>query len=89
MRGRMGTSLPGRAPRAQSVTEKIRDRILRGVFPPETHLQEIPLARKLGVSRTPIRVALTALAQEGLLTYAPRKELVRFGHAASGVIWTS
>ena len=46
---------------------------MRGDFAPDMHLMEIPLARRLGVSRTPVRTALTTLAQEGLLVYRPQR----------------
>lgn len=59
--------------RALSVTETLRKRIFDGVFPPGTHLMELPLAAELGVSRTPVRDALTRLADEGLLLYQPNR----------------
>jgi GntR family transcriptional regulator of vanillate catabolism len=36
-------------------------------FKPGERIFEIPLAERLGVSRTPIRLALERLAQDGLL----------------------
>ncbi len=59
--------------RTQSAANDLRDRILRGAFAAGEHLQEIPLAAPLGVSRTPIRAALATLASEGLLDYAPKR----------------
>jgi GntR family transcriptional regulator of vanillate catabolism len=59
--------------RTQSAANDLRDRILRGAFAAGEHLQEIPLAALLGVSRTPIRAALATLASEGLLDYAPKR----------------
>jgi len=41
--------------------------VLRGEFKPGERIFEVPLAERLGVSRTPIRLALERLAQEGLL----------------------
>lgn len=61
------------ASRTQSAANEIRDRILRGTFAAGTHLQEIPLAEAIGVSRTPVRAALATLASEGLLDYAPKR----------------
>jgi GntR family transcriptional regulator of vanillate catabolism len=61
------------ASRTQNAANDIRDRILRGGFAAGTHLQEIPLAEALGVSRTPVRAALATLASEGLLDYAPKR----------------
>lgn len=45
----------------------IREMVLRGEFKPGERIFEVPLAERLGVSRTPIRLALERLAQEGLL----------------------
>ena len=59
--------------RTQDAANDLRDRILRGAFDAGEHLQEIPLAALLGVSRTPIRAALATLASEGLLDYAPKR----------------
>lgn len=59
--------------RTQNTANDLRDRILCGRIAPGTHLQEIPLAQELGVSRTPVRAALATLASEGLLEYAPKR----------------
>lgn len=50
--------------------------ILRGELRPGERLAEIGLAERLGVSRTPIRQALPALAREGLLAAAGRRGYV-------------
>jgi GntR family transcriptional regulator of vanillate catabolism len=52
------------------VTVQLREMILRGGLMPGERITETDIARRLGVSRTPIRQALPALAQEGLLTLA-------------------
>lgn len=53
---------------AQSrVSQRIRELIVEGVLPPGTRLAEAGIAERLGVSRTPVRNALPALATEGLL----------------------
>jgi GntR family transcriptional regulator, vanillate catabolism transcriptional regulator len=49
---------------------KLREMVLRGEFPPGQRILEVPLAKLLGVSRTPIRLALEQLAHEGLLESA-------------------
>lgn len=59
--------------RTETVTMTLRDMIIRGDFPSGLHLQELSLAEKLGVSRTPIREALASLAREGLLEPGPRR----------------
>jgi GntR family transcriptional regulator, vanillate catabolism transcriptional regulator len=45
--------------------------LLRGDFKPGERLSELPLVARLGVSRTPIRLALDRLANEGLLEVWP------------------
>ena len=50
--------------------------ILRGELAPGQRLAEVGLAERLGVSRTPIRQALPALAREGLLSAAGRRGYV-------------
>jgi len=47
----------------------LREMILRGEFSPGEHLVEASLAERLSVSRTPVRAALAAAHQAGLLEY--------------------
>ncbi|RQV07397.1 GntR family transcriptional regulator [Burkholderia cenocepacia] len=54
-------------------TLKLREMILRGQLKPGERLLEMELAERLGTSRMPIRQALPALAQEGLLAPAGRR----------------
>jgi GntR family transcriptional regulator of vanillate catabolism len=49
----------------------LREMLLRGDFQPGERLSELPLVARLGVSRTPIRLALDRLANEGLLEIFP------------------
>lgn len=62
--------------RQKSVTDKLRGLLMRRAVAPGERVLEVALARKLGVSRTPVRAALTALAQEGLLIYRPQRGYV-------------
>jgi len=62
--------------RQQSILERLRSMVLSGELKPDEHLQEVPLSERLGVSRTPIREALGALGQEGLLLYRPQRGYV-------------
>jgi len=57
--------------RGQVVLRSLRLLVLGGRLPPGTRLNEIELAQSLGVSRTPVRAALTALATEDLINYTP------------------
>lgn len=50
---------------------RLRELLLRGDLRPGERLSEIPIASRLGVSRTPIRLALERLAHEGLLEPLP------------------
>lgn len=61
------------ATRSLSVAEQLREMLLQGEFAPETRLQEVSLAEKMKVSRTPVREALRVLAKDGLLIYSPNR----------------
>lgn len=62
-----------RSTRQQQVTNQLREMLLTGKLLPGTRLQEVALADIFGVSRTPLRAALTVLREEGLLTYQPNR----------------
>jgi DNA-binding GntR family transcriptional regulator len=49
------------------VLERLRGAILRGELRPGERIVELRLGRELGVSQTPVREALSALAREGLV----------------------
>ena len=51
----------------------LREAILKGNLKPGERLMEIQLAKRLGVSRTPIREAIRMLELEGLVVMIPRK----------------
>src|SRR3954462_1859927 len=46
----------------------LRELILDGELPPGVRVAEIPLSERIGVSRTPLRLALARLEHEGLRT---------------------
>jgi GntR family transcriptional regulator of vanillate catabolism len=50
----------------------LREMLLRGEFWPGQRIAEIPLSEKLGVSRTPLRLAFERLEHEGLVQALPR-----------------
>src|SRR3954468_456940 len=63
--------------RAEVVYEEIRRRIMRGILPPASPLNQDALALELGVSVTPVREAVRRLEAEGLLrVHAHRSVLV-------------
>ncbi len=55
---------------------EMRDLLLRGAFRPGERLREVPLAARLNVSRTPLRLVLDRLEHEGLLTARPKAGFV-------------
>ena len=70
--GRAVRSL-GKGPRPVGVLERLRALILTGEYGPDERLIEEQLAERLGVSRTPVRQALTMLEAEGLVEIAPNR----------------
>ena len=52
---------------AERVLSQLRELILAAELAPGSRLGEVELAERLGVSRTPVREALTRLAAEGLV----------------------
>lgn len=64
----------GNAPTlADKVYAIVRERILAGQLPPLTAVREEQIAELTGVSRTPVREALSRLATEGFLERVARK----------------
>ncbi len=55
------------------VFQTLRKAIISGDFEPGERLMEIGLAKKLGVSRTPVREAIRMLELEGLVVMVPRR----------------
>lgn len=51
---------------------RIRQAIIEGTFPPGTNLRDVDLAAELGLSRAPVRQALTRLADDGLVESKPQ-----------------
>lgn len=67
---------------AERAYQVIRENIIDGTHQPGTMLSESSLAADLGDSRTPVRVALARLQDDGwIIVYPKRGALV---HVASG-----
>jgi DNA-binding GntR family transcriptional regulator len=60
-----------RTPLRRDLAEEITTRVLDGRLAADARVNEVHLARELGVSRTPLREALIGLAEAGLLVAAP------------------
>ncbi|BCH22883.1 GntR family transcriptional regulator [Mesorhizobium sp. L-8-10] len=62
---------------------ELREKIISGELPGGMRLFEVPLAETLDISRTPVREALSRLAEEGLLDRLPNGGFVvrKFGYA--------
>lgn len=71
--------------RRELILERLRDAMSNGSLPPGTHLAEIELSERLGVSRGTLREALRHLQQEGLVVADARNRLSVRRVAASEV----
>jgi GntR family transcriptional regulator, vanillate catabolism transcriptional regulator len=71
-------ALPDSASQVSRATLGLREMLLHGALRPGERIAEIPLSAKLGVSRTPLRLAFEKLEHEGLV-----KALPHTGFAAS------
>lgn len=58
---------------ANTIADELEDMILDGRFANNDRLDEVQLANRFSVSRTPIREALQRLAQAGLVEHIPRR----------------
>lgn len=58
------------------LTERLRDMIIEGQLSPGTRINEGPLGKALGVSRTPMREAIKFIASEGLIELIPGRGAV-------------
>ena len=66
-RARSATTQASRSSQTTKATLGVRELVLEGELGPGERVPEIGLAERLGVSRTPLRIALSTLAHEGLL----------------------
>ena len=63
--------VPNPAFRSDSAASLLRAEILNGTSEPGALLAESAVAKRLGVSRVPVREALFALEREGLVEFSP------------------
>jgi DNA-binding GntR family transcriptional regulator len=61
---------------SERLREAIEEEIATGKLLPGAHLDELELAARFGVSRTPVREALSLLVGEGLVENRPRRGAV-------------
>lgn len=76
----MGMSRPagspiaiGRVSTTEAIVRELRAQILDGTLPAGTHLREVELSERLGVSRQSLRAALAELTFRGLLHREPHR----------------
>ncbi|MGH9246767.1 MAG: GntR family transcriptional regulator [Acidimicrobiales bacterium] len=63
---------------AKAVAERLRDEIQDGVLAPGARLRQNDIARRFGVSTTPVREAFAQLQAEGLLRIDPHRGAIVF-----------
>jgi DNA-binding GntR family transcriptional regulator len=75
------------APRtvAGLVAERLRAEIVAGERAPGSRLPQVEIARRLGVSTTPVREALAMLQREGLVRLHPQRGAVVFIPTVAGL----
>ena len=61
------------AAQIDKVTSQLRDMVVSGALRPGDRVIEVQFAQRLGVSRTPLRIALGELEREGLLERLPSR----------------
>ncbi len=66
---------------AQWVADTLRDRIVKGIYPPGSRIVERTISAELNVSRTPVREALKLIAADGLITISRNKgaQVLQYG----------
>jgi DNA-binding GntR family transcriptional regulator len=81
------SSIAGNVPRldegdsVEAIYQRLRSAILNCEVPVATPLSQVQLARKLGVSRTPLREAMRMLQHEGLIEATPNRRVRVTGFA--------
>ena len=57
----------------EEVAERLRELVLSGELAPLSRINELALAERFGISRTPLREAIKVLANEGLVELLPQR----------------
>lgn len=71
--GRAAAAVQKRTPTGERVHEEIRRMAMGYDFKPNERINEVELAAKFGVSRSPVRESLQRLVTEGLITFQPNR----------------
>jgi len=66
--------------------EEVKRLIVSGEFPADTFLSERQLAERLGMSKTPVHVALKRLEAEGYVLISPQQGIVVRGLVAADIL---
>ncbi|KAA0971979.1 GntR family transcriptional regulator [Aureimonas fodinaquatilis] len=74
---KQSTSINHQVSIVERVYEQLKDLAIRFKLLPGDRVNEVELARQLGVSRTPLREALNRLVSEGFLIFVPGKGFFR------------
>ncbi len=69
----------------EQVADRLRALILAGDLAPRSRVNELDLAERFGISRTPLREAIKILATEGLFELLPNRG-ARVGHLSAAEI---
>jgi DNA-binding GntR family transcriptional regulator len=71
--------------RANAILDELRRLIILGEYAAGTPLRQVEVAKRFGVSTTPVREAFTALAQEGLVLQDSHRGVVVFSPSPADV----
>ncbi len=70
----------------QHAYEEIKRLIVTGEFPPDTFLSERQLAQRLGMSKTPVHIALKRIEAEGFVAISPQQGIVVRGLSPDDIL---
>jgi DNA-binding GntR family transcriptional regulator len=69
----------------RKVRDQIEDALVSGEFAPDGRLDEVQLATRFGVSRTPVREALMQLSAIGMVELRPRRGAIVVAHGPARI----